>query len=107
GLVVHVQEPAVGMQLEPPRARAAFQADVRRIERRHRAHVRVEAIAIDAIQPELGDVCEAAVFTEYDAVRARTWLARAERSAAVLVRVETFAQPAVSLDAVSGHRAAV
>src|SRR5262245_35150839 len=95
------------MQLEAARPRAGFHADVRRIERGHRPLARVESIAVHAIQPQLCDEREAAVFAEYDAVRARTWLARAEWGPGVLIRVEAFGQLAIRLDAVGRYRAAV
>ena len=67
----------------------------------------IETIAVDAIQSELGDEREAAVLAEHHPVRARTRLARAERSAAVLIGVKAFSESAVGLDAVRGHGAAV
>jgi len=95
------------MELQPPRSRSSFQADVRRIERCHRAPGRVDAIAVDAIESELGDIRKTAVLAEHDTVRTRTGLCCTQRVAGVLVSVKPLAQPAVLLDAVGSGRTAV
>src|SRR5688572_25522543 len=95
------------MQLHASWSRAGRLLNIWRIDRPHRLFRRVEAIAVHAIDADIGDVGEAAVAGEHHAMRAGTGLLRRRlRLPFVLIDVERIRDSTVALEPKGGDRAA-
>src|SRR5204862_6763342 len=94
------------LEVQPPGGGPARQVDKGRIQWGYPVAGGIDAIGVDAIETELGDIGNLAVLAERNPVRFRPGLARRERCPGVLICVERFAQPAICLDTVQRERTA-